>query len=1813
MLQSFVPARDAVAANFSEPDVRLLSAPFTTNDRYSLKYEINGNKSQMAVNLKMGGNQIAVGQQDDGSDITFEITRVESMRDKKSLRYDLLGNSVQVDDALGDQSTLRYDGLGRLVEMTGPNDDRISFRYDSNDRLVWMEDPTGVTQYAYDALGRTTQITLPNGRGFVGYNHDLAGRVTSIGYPDGSSVGYSYDAAGRLEVVSQDQDSTRYEYYPDGLLKTVMLPNSILSTYLYDGFARLTDLIYTDKSQSLVMSFHYTMDDNGSRTAVEIRRPNAETPDPEDFSSEVFQYSYDSLDRLVQEDHPNGMLVTYSYDANGNRLNMNRFLDGEIDSKNYHYRTENRLDKITDAGGTMLCQYFYDPRGNRVMSVTSEETTRYFYDFRNLLTRVEKGRDVTEFEYDGNGERTSKSVNGKRIAYVNNPNSRVSQVLMVVEESGAVVSSYVHGLSRISADMVGESRAYFIHDALASTIALTDQLGRTVKSYRYDAFGLPELLEKSADRSNDNEYLFAGEHLDPHAGLIFLRSRYLDPEVGRYLTKDPSGFKDGPNLYVYVHNNPINLTDPLGLDALDDFYDDLRSVSVDYGLGANPGVGFIGGRVGYEYYQNGEVREVRRIGQDLPILPTPAGIVLAGYRLNSETGTIAPRISFTGVQGTISASLGPRVRIGYSSPGPAGARLGVSIPNRLLNPLTAVNVSSAVVNRIADRIGPSIANSFGTLQQNFLNGGRFLFDRIDNFLFSPAYADGIPSIGTGPSIQYSASRIGTDSLSSQFSAGSALNRGGILLNQAVGFVNDLSSITGATVDPETGQVVLIGVKDASGTIPEVRLDDFVTAVRAVYGSAENPGVTIDPEPGFENNPGRAQMVHLFAGLEDTDLGWVLVEADRVMKTLAAEKDNVSGLPVWSSVPGYKSMLQRWVEAQIAGDESIRYSRFWFVPSDVQLVRSDDNKSFVFDRTAVQLLTESTFLGETVNDSDAEAFADWFTRNFDLVSQEEFMVYDYPHDGIGDEVPRFTRIFTRLEQVAKAIAFARFLYDHRIPVDFSWIEDYELPVVNTPRLVRTVSNTRTIAGQQKTITITGGVILDKENSYLPDAGIAELLGSTAQNSRPDELTQGWEFDFPLADQQAKPVGLRQANTAVDAYNAAALSLKSQHVDGLRSRVDSDLSYQTPGDFPLELTRYYLSSSQSDGAFGVGWEFSPYAIDFTRPEFLSSSRSVYTFLNGLHEGELRIIDRRNGRVLTFGSSLETDRNGDQFVYNENGLVNGVPRYTPGGGEDPNGSILEQAPGNLEYTLSRPDGSRIQFDCKGRLLQVVDSRDRAVTYSYANGVVESISDSVGQTITLNRGDDGRVIQATGIGGDIVNYSYNSSGCLESATRTRQDERISYAYDYDEDRNLTVVTLPDKLLDGVSEFDIMGRITMQRDVRGNESHNSFDPLSRRTVTTALSSGQTVVQETDSLGRPTCLIDQLGRETRYIYFGLNREPNIIELPDPNRPPIRLKYDAHGNLAEIADPVRGGDLDRDFRDDSPISLSYDPNNNLVKVTDAKGIITQFSYNEFNQRTSMTRAVGTALEATTSWQYDSKSGFLTFQVGPTGVVTEFGYDALGNLIQRTTAPGTEAETTVRFAYDAFSRRTEQTDGAGRVTRYAFNGQDQITSVVLEGAKRLVLSRDYDPETRRLWRESDPNGNATLYTYDSVTGDLLEVSESRTTTAFSYDRFGNLASIRDPIGNFTHFSFDDLGRQTGRESLGKISVAGITFEGNRVQLILHAPDISSSIIIERNSDISAASWSAVSGVEFGNPMQGVITASFEKSGFQEYYRFGVRLGE
>ncbi len=516
--------------------------------------------------------------------------------------YDDLGNVAAVRDAEGLETQFEYDSLARVTSVQGPEaQDLVELAYDANSNVTSMHDATGYTFYAYDAFDRLTRVAKSDddvsGNGddrAIGYTYDLAGSLDTLTYPDDTLVDYDYDNVNRLTRVTQGSDITTYTYYADGQLDTATLPNDVTATYNYDTAGRLSDLVYENADGHLVTSFHYEFDANSNRTSMEVRRPDLDTPVPDDFNSGLYEYDYDARNQLISASYPDGSVVTYAYDGVGNRTTMTTDPDGNgpqpPEVVNYEYDVENRLVRTADGGGTEITAYEYDANGNRIAETTGGQTTTYEYDYRGMLIEVDDGTTIIEYEYDGGDDRVARVEDGVRSEYVNDVNRPYTQVLQELADDGSVDGNYVYGMTRISGELPGETApVYYVIDALGSTTDLTDPSGAARTSYSYDAFGVRRTTDPGGVNSPlDNSFLFAGETTEDNTNLVYLRARYLDTATGSYLSRDPIGFVDGPNTYAYTQSNPVNGTDPTGLTV----------VFSSTGIRGTPIYGFGGGLFG---------------------------------------------------------------------------------------------------------------------------------------------------------------------------------------------------------------------------------------------------------------------------------------------------------------------------------------------------------------------------------------------------------------------------------------------------------------------------------------------------------------------------------------------------------------------------------------------------------------------------------------------------------------------------------------------------------------------------------------------------------------------------------------------------------------------------------------------------------------------------------------------------------------------------------------------------------------------------------------------------------------------------------------------------------------------------------------------------------------------------------------------------------------------------------------------------------------------------------------------------------------
>jgi RHS repeat-associated protein len=424
-----------------------------------------------------------------------------------------------------------YDDVGRVMSHTDPNHTDpnlppISYGYDGIDRLTDVTYPDNfVKQYTYDLCCGLSTVTDRNGTvGFtyndssrlievkdmydnvIGYGYDNAGNLTSLTYPGNKTVTYGYDYANRLTRVTDWLGNiTTYEYGITGNYVKTIYPDGSTVVHQFDDANRLTSISDFKADGTMNAVFDYTLNSIGNRTGISSYQPLNVAPSPP--------------------------------------------------AANYTYNYDNRLKTV---GSTT---FTHDANGNLVTKTLGSTTTTYTWNYDNMLTDI-LVNDVTthQYKYDGLGNRVSKRVNTSETRYVVDPNGTL---LAEMNANNIITSYYVYGLGLISKITPTEEAYYYHYDGLGSTVAITNSTGTAVNTYSYDEFG--KVISQSETISNSFKYVGKFGVMDDGNGLLYMRARYYDPEIGRFINKDPIGFAGGFNMYTYAGNNPVNFIDPSGL------------------------------------------------------------------------------------------------------------------------------------------------------------------------------------------------------------------------------------------------------------------------------------------------------------------------------------------------------------------------------------------------------------------------------------------------------------------------------------------------------------------------------------------------------------------------------------------------------------------------------------------------------------------------------------------------------------------------------------------------------------------------------------------------------------------------------------------------------------------------------------------------------------------------------------------------------------------------------------------------------------------------------------------------------------------------------------------------------------------------------------------------------------------------------------------------------------------------------------------------------------------------------------------------
>jgi RHS repeat-associated protein len=119
-------------------------------------------------------------------------------------------------------------------------------------------------------------------------------------------------------------------------------------------------------------------------------------------------------------------------------------------------------------------------------------------------------------------------------------------------------------------------RFYALQDGNWNVVAIAGTDSTVKERYTYSAYGKPEFRDPTTfGLLNNNisafawDSLYTGRQYDPETGLQYSRNRCYHPVLGRFISRDPAGYRGGINLYEYVGDDPLVRTDPYGLDGCD--------------------------------------------------------------------------------------------------------------------------------------------------------------------------------------------------------------------------------------------------------------------------------------------------------------------------------------------------------------------------------------------------------------------------------------------------------------------------------------------------------------------------------------------------------------------------------------------------------------------------------------------------------------------------------------------------------------------------------------------------------------------------------------------------------------------------------------------------------------------------------------------------------------------------------------------------------------------------------------------------------------------------------------------------------------------------------------------------------------------------------------------------------------------------------------------------------------------------------------------------------------------------------------------
>ncbi len=529
-----------------------------------------------------------------------------------SLAYDALNRLTNMVDGVG-TTLYGYDAVGQVLSEDGPwNDDTVNYTYTNRLRAslaVVAPNASPWSQgYGYDAARRLASVTSPAGSFSYGYTGVLAGAsgslVSALRLPNGAYITNRFDTMARLlsTALQSSQPSTlnshQYSYNQGNQRTQQGFTAGNYLDYGYDPIGQLKTALgkeYGGTTNRLLEQFGYTYDAAGNlnwRTnnalveAFNVNSLNELTTATNKGTLTVAGTTTSAATNVTVNSSTAALYGDYTFAKDGFTVTNGNNSFSAIAKDAYGRRDTNAITVNLPATIT----FAYDSNGNLL-----NDGHRYFqYDDENQLTSVTVSNSWrSEFVYDGKLRRRIRREYAwnvtQEVRYVYDGNlviqersfdpqlSTLSPQPLITYTRGRDLSGTHEGAGGIGGLLArtGQSlstmnsalsTSYYHADGNGNITCLINTNQAIVAKYAYDPYG--NILSQSGALADANLYRFSSKEAHPNSGLVNYLYRYYEPNLQRWLNRDPLGEVERASLYAYVRNMPIGTMDPLGLFQL---------------------------------------------------------------------------------------------------------------------------------------------------------------------------------------------------------------------------------------------------------------------------------------------------------------------------------------------------------------------------------------------------------------------------------------------------------------------------------------------------------------------------------------------------------------------------------------------------------------------------------------------------------------------------------------------------------------------------------------------------------------------------------------------------------------------------------------------------------------------------------------------------------------------------------------------------------------------------------------------------------------------------------------------------------------------------------------------------------------------------------------------------------------------------------------------------------------------------------------------------------------------------------------------